>query len=211
VELNLMIFRRIWYFLNRRRLERELEEEMASHCQQMAAAERAHFGSTLRLREEARDAWGWIWLDGLLQDVRFGSRILLRARGFTTSIVTVVALGVGIALTAFQVFNVLVLRPLPVRAPENVFQLNNRGPDSFSDVMSYPEFEFIRDHNRPLSVVLAQTSSDVQVGRSAELRAAARFVSSNYLSELGAGVAQGRLLDAGIDGRPGAAPSVVLG
>ncbi len=206
-----MLFRRIWHFLNRPRLERELEEEMAAHRDQMLAEDQRRFGSTLHLREQARDAWGWAWLDALLQDLRFGCRILLRAPGFTAAIVAVVALGIGIALTAFQVFNVLVLRPLPIRAPENVFALHLRGPDSYSDVISYPLYEFIRDHNRPLSAVVAQMRSEVQVGRNAEQRAAAHFVTSNYLTELGAGPAWGRLFDPASDGKPGAPPVVVLG
>jgi predicted permease len=205
-----MIFRRIWYLLNRARLERELEEEMTAHRAQMPAGQQSHFGNSLWIREQARDAWGWAWLDALGQDLRFGSRILLRAPGFTAAIVAVMALGIGVALTAFQVFNTLVLRPLPVRAPENLYALHLRGPDNYSDVVSYPLYGFIRDSNRPLAAVMAQMSGEVQVGRSGELRAAARFVSSNYLAELGAGPARGRLFDPASDGTPGAPAVVVL-
>ncbi len=205
-----MIFRRIWYLLNRQRLERELEEEMAAHRDRMPPEDRRRFGGMLQLREQARDAWGWAWFDALCQDLRFGCRILLRAPGFTVAIIAVMALGIGIALTAFQVFNTLVLRPLPIRAPENIYALHLRGPDSYSDVMSYALYDFIRGSNRPLSAVVAQMSSEVQIGRSAELRAAARFVSSNYLTELGATPAGGRLFDAVSDGVPGAPPVVVL-
>jgi hypothetical protein len=49
--------RRLWYLLNRRRLERELEREMASHRAMMAEPHR--FGSALRLREANADVWGW--------------------------------------------------------------------------------------------------------------------------------------------------------
>lgn len=206
-----MLVRRIWYLLNRRRLERELDEEMAAHRGRMCPEDQARFGSALRLREESRDAWGWTWLDALSQDTRFACRILRRAPGFTAAIVAVLGLGMGVALTAFQVFNILVLRPLPVRSPENIFVLQRRGPDSLSSALSYPEFEFIRGHNRPLAAVFAQTSNQVQIGRDAELRADARFVSSNYLVELGARTACGRLLTPDIDGQPGAAPAVVLG
>ena len=56
------IFRRIHYLLNRRKLERELELEMASHREMLAGDRRAAFGNPLLLREDARDAWGWTWL-----------------------------------------------------------------------------------------------------------------------------------------------------
>ena len=60
--------RRVWYFLNRRRFERELEREMASHRAQLEDPRR--FGSALRLREQAADIWGWTWIDNLIHDVR---------------------------------------------------------------------------------------------------------------------------------------------
>ena len=52
--------RQLWYLLNRRRFERELEHEMAAHRASMA--EPSRFGNTLQLREAASDAWGWRWL-----------------------------------------------------------------------------------------------------------------------------------------------------
>ena len=50
-------WRRIWYFLNRRRFEHQLEDEMAAH-RAMMRDPRA-FGNLLKLREDSRDAWGW--------------------------------------------------------------------------------------------------------------------------------------------------------
>jgi hypothetical protein len=64
--------RRVWYLLNRRRLERELSREMESH--RLMMGEPKQFGNALRLREESRDVWGWNWLDDLWRDVRFGVR-----------------------------------------------------------------------------------------------------------------------------------------
>ena len=53
----LEFLRRLQFFVNRRRVERELAEEMEAH-REMAAQHGNHFGNSLRLREEARDAWG---------------------------------------------------------------------------------------------------------------------------------------------------------
>ena len=55
------LLRRIWYRLNRRWWERELEREMAAHRAAMGEPQR--FGNLLRLREESADMWGWTWLD----------------------------------------------------------------------------------------------------------------------------------------------------
>ena len=65
------LLRRLSYLLNRRRLEREMAEEMAYHREQMEPERRALFGDDLRLREDAREMWGWTWLDRLQQDVSY--------------------------------------------------------------------------------------------------------------------------------------------
>lgn len=206
-----MWVRRLWYLLNRPRLEREFDDEVAAHRERLAPDDRARFGDPVRLREQARDQWGWNWLDALSQDFRFGFRILRRQPGHTASVVAVLALGMGVALTVCQVFNVLVLRPLPVRAPDNLFEMHNRGPESLSTVMSFPEYQFIRDNNRTLSAIFAQMPQKVLTGPDGDVGAAAQFVSSNYLAELGARPAAGRILDPSVDGRSDAEAAVVLG
>ena len=65
------LLRRIWYRLNRRWWERELEREMAAHRAAMGEPQR--FGNLLRLREESADMWGWTWLDDLGRDLRNGA------------------------------------------------------------------------------------------------------------------------------------------
>src|SRR6185312_2090234 len=102
------LWRRVWYLLNRSRLERELREEMEAH-RAMKGDAGPRFGNDLRLREEAADAWGWAWLERLLQDVRFGLRLLRRAPAFTFTAIGVLALGIGVNLAAFQVFDAVAL------------------------------------------------------------------------------------------------------
>lgn len=109
------ILRRIHFLLNRRRLERELDEEMAAHREMMAADRRKAFGSPLRLREEARDAWGWSWLDDLRQDLRQGVRGFLRDRRVTVSALAAIGLAVGAATAVFSVVDRSLFRSLPYR------------------------------------------------------------------------------------------------
>ena len=59
------VVRRVWFLLNRRRLEDALRQEMDAHRDMMADAAR-RFGNVLRLREDSRDVWGWAWLDDLV-------------------------------------------------------------------------------------------------------------------------------------------------
>ena len=98
------LWRRILYLFNRRRFEAELEADMEFHREMAANAGRNNFGNTLRMREQSREAWGWTWLDRLLQDLRYGARILARAPGFTFMAVLVLAIGIGVNVSAFSLF-----------------------------------------------------------------------------------------------------------
>jgi len=198
--------RRLWYLLNRSRFERDLREEMAAH-RAMMDADRPRFGNVLRLREESADEWGWAWLDRLTQDVRFGVRLLRRSPAFTLTAIAVLALGIGVNLAAFEVFDAVALSWLRVRSPETLVNLTRRNPRGSGTSFSYPEFAFYRDKSTSLAAAFAGVDGNVDIG---DVRAAdAGFVSVNYFTDLGARPVVGRLLDAG-DERPDAAPVVLL-
>ena len=111
------LIRRLRYLLNRRRFDQELANDMEFHREMAAREGNRNFGNSLRLREEARDEWGWLWIDSFLQDLRYAARMLQRSPGFTLTAVTMLALGIGLNVAAFGFFNLMVLRPLPVRGP----------------------------------------------------------------------------------------------
>jgi predicted permease len=200
------LWRRLWFLLNRARLERELREEMEAHREMITDAG-APFGNSLRLRDEAVDQWGWRWLERLIQDVRFGTRLLWRAPAFTLTAVAVLALGVGVNLAAFQVFDRLALSPRPVRDPHTLVNLYRRSPNSTSTTFSYPAFDFYRRHVSRLTGAMALVSTEATVGDDESRHVAAEFVTGNYFREIGATPVAGRLLDPA-DDRPGA-PSIV--
>jgi len=107
------LLRRLHYFLNRRRLDAELADEMAFHREMAAKTGGMPLGNTLRLREESREAWGLMWLERLLQDVKHAIRALRAAPGFTATALIVLALGIGASTAIFSVVDAIVLRGLP--------------------------------------------------------------------------------------------------
>lgn len=202
--------RRLRYLASRHRFDRELENDMQFHREMCARQGRNNFGNLLRLQEEARDAWGWTWIDRLLQDLRYGLRVMLRSPGFTLVAVAVLAVGIGINVAAFGLFNVIALKPLPVPNSDRLVRLERRSPSAFASEMSYPSFLFYRSHARTLSVAMAvlgvppmQLDDDLQ-------RTSASFVTPNYFVELDTRALYGRTLNPGLDDSPDAPPAMLI-
>jgi putative ABC transport system permease protein len=146
--------RRLGYLLRRRKWEDELRQEMDSHRAQMGAP--PAFGNTLRLREEARDAWGWRWLDELAQDARFAWRTLRHSPGFTLTAIVTLALGIGVNIGMFSLINGLLLRPLYAGA-DDVFGVHSRStmPSGRNRALSYPNYRDIREGTTDIFANLA--------------------------------------------------------
>ena len=145
------IWRRIHFLLNRSRLERDLDDEMAAHRAMKQDGE-PRFGSPLKLREDSRDVWGWGWWDHLVQDVTFGSRMLRKSPAFTLTALAILAIGVGLNIGAFQILNSLALSPLPVRDPDSLVRFNRRNAHGKSTAFAYPAVDFYATHNTVLAV-----------------------------------------------------------
>ena len=113
--------RRVWYLLNRSRIDAAIRREMEDHRALMA--DPARFGNVHRLREQSHDVWGWGWLDHLVRDFRLAARMLRRTPGFTS--VSVISLAVGFALTAstVAVLNAYVLRSLPYDHADRLYHV----------------------------------------------------------------------------------------
>jgi predicted permease len=133
--------------LLRSRMEREMDEEMRFHIEAFsrdlegrgvphAEAERrarAEFGDVVRWKEAGREARGLGLADDLRADLRYAVRMMRRAPGFTAAAVISLTLGIGAATTIFGLLDVLVLRPLPVRAAGELVHVTTggeRGPAS---------------------------------------------------------------------------------
>jgi len=199
--------RRIWYLLNRRRLEAEMEKEMAHHREMLGPGGRHDFGDDLRLREDAREVWGWTWLDRLWQDLTYGARVFRKSPGFTLTAVTVLALGIGVTLTATRMV-LREMRPPMVPDPDTLMFLERQAPGSRGSV-SYPMLVYYREHAKSFQSIIGRLDSNVLLGDEPEPVASA-FVTPNYFAEFGIRATYGRVLLSGVDEAADSEPVVLL-
>jgi hypothetical protein len=69
--------------------------------------------------EETREAWAWVWLDRLSQDLRYATRTLLHNRAFALAAVLSIALGIGSGTAVYGIADTVSLRPLPYQNPSS--------------------------------------------------------------------------------------------
>src|SRR5437762_5227361 len=155
----------------------------------------------------------------LIQDLRYGLRMLAKNPGFTAVAVLTLALGIGANTAIFSLLDQVLLRSLPVAEPDRLVILHEaewRSGWSTSDnsemVYSYPNYKDVRDQIPLFDGVIARAGVPLSVAAAGTSeRAQGEIVSGNYFPVLGVRPALGRVLDAGDDGLPGASPFAVLG
>ena len=81
------------------------------------SAARKSFGNVVAVKERFYEASRWTWLEQLSQDLRYGSRGLVKSPSFLATSVLTLAVGLGLVTVAFTIFNAYVLRPFAVRRP----------------------------------------------------------------------------------------------
>ena len=103
-------------------LEQEIAERVSRGASPVDARKAAmrQFGNPTVLRDEARRDWSWGWLETQGRDLRFGSRALMRAPGFSITVIAVMALCIGATTCLFTVVRAVLLEPLPFDDPDNL-------------------------------------------------------------------------------------------
>src|SRR5262249_30502714 len=119
------LLRRLHYWLNRRRMEDALREEMETHraMREAALAERGEadpsgasrraLGNLALANDDARDVWIWPWLDGLIRDTKFTARWMQRRPGFAITCIATIAIGTGALTSVLSVVHVVLLGAPP--------------------------------------------------------------------------------------------------
>ncbi len=221
------LWRRLLFYARRYQFDRELEEEMQFHLEMKAeenvaagvspeearyAAQR-QFGNQTLLWEASRDMWGIRSIETLFQDLRYGARMLVKQPGFTLIAVLTLALGIGANTAIFSVINSVLLKPLPYREPDRIFQVIRRYPQGiWAEAVSATKFSFYRQHNQSFESLAAcdilGAGVNLLAGDEAHYVGSLQ-VSADFFPVLGVNPLLGRTFTAAED-QPGAGRVIVI-
>jgi predicted permease len=207
------------------KVNREIDEELQAHMEDAqadgrdAADARRALGSPLKHRDEAHDARVVVWLDSLRADAVYGWRRLARSKVTTAAAILSLGLAIGACTAAFRLVDAVMLAPLPVKAPQELYSIARKGVDpegkpQLSELWEYPLFLKMREGLKGDAELVASTgggSKDVTYS-TADAMEKARwgYVSGWMFDSFALKPAAGRLLNARDDSGPSARPVVVL-
>jgi predicted permease len=221
-------FTRLLNFMARRRDHDRLREEIASHIAilteeniraGMTAEEgcrQAHlkFGAVDGLHEDYRAEKGLPFAEILLMDVRYAVRVLRKSPAFTTVVILTLMLGIGANVVVFGVLNAVLLHPLEVNDPQNLYQVRLK-PWMSGRLLttSYPAFQDFQKKNitfSDMAAINAYSSAAISWHGGALREVHGIETSGNYFDLLGVHPELGRFFHAADESGPGSAPYIVL-
>jgi predicted permease len=215
-----------WFraFLHRRELDDELDDEIRYHIEakteenaakgmpreEARRAARIELGGVEQLKENMRSVRAGAWLETLLQDIRFGLRMLRKNPGFTAVAVLTLALGIGGNTAIFSVVDAVLLRPLPYPGSDRLMMVYQAAPQLGTAGPSYPNFQDWQRTPRNFEELVAfRTSQFALSGNGEATNVIAGAVTSGYFTMFRVKPILGRTFEPG-DDVPGTAGVAVL-
>ncbi len=204
---------------NREKQDRELAEELESHLQMHIednlraglAPDEARRLALIKLggleptKEKYRRQRGLPLIETLVQDLRYGLRMLVKRPGFTLIAVLSLGLGIGANTAIFSIVNTAALRPWPVERPDSLVSLQNAGSRRVSTTFSYPNYKDFRDRNDCMADLIGYRFAPVSVSYDGvNEKMWGYVVTGNYFEGLGVKAALGRVISPDDDRLPGA-------
>jgi len=217
---------RLFRLFRRHRSDQDLDNELRSYVESMAAekvragmpsevalrAARMELGGAAQVKELVRDAQAGAWMDVLAQDLRYGARMIRRNPGFALVATITLALGIGANTALFSVLNAVLLRALPYRDPGNIIYVSETWRDAIIHRVSAPNFLLWRSRGQTFSGIEGfGGGGDLNLTGSFEPeRIQGVMVTAGFLDLLGIRPAIGRNFTREED-LPGGPPAVLLG
>lgn len=214
---------RLWGTFRKAPEDADMEEELRLHVemvadelqrrgvppQQAMRQARLQAGGVAQAMERRRDQRGLPWLEDLLQDVRFGARMLRRAPMVTAVALLTLTLAIGANSAIFSLVDPLLFRDLPVRDPARLVQFTFQYPgDPPLNMFGLANYERYRDGNHVFTDLFGLTLLSTEA-RQGDDPVAAQIVTGNFFQSLGVRPTIGRVLTPA-DDEPGATPVAVV-
>ncbi|MGA2186616.1 MAG: ABC transporter permease [Bryobacteraceae bacterium] len=208
--------KRIMAVFAKRRIARELDEELRTHLELLAdeymrqgmTADEAHLaarrsmGNLAGMKEEYRDARGLPFVETLLQNVRYAGRVLWKSPGFTAVAIFALALGIGANTAIYSMADVVLLRPLQIANLDRVVNVIGTVPGVRLGVasMSPGDFADFREQSRTVQHLSVFFERDLNLTGSGDPQhVLAVAVSTDFFEALQAQPLLGRLFRAAQD------------
>jgi predicted permease len=172
-------------------------------------AAKREFGNIARIEEAGHEPWMWPRAESIWSDIRFAFRKLRHSPGFALISILTLALGIGANVVVFSVLNGMLLRPLDVPQPQNLYEIG-QGRNGGGD-QSWPDYVDFRDRNRSFTgmAVWKQIHVGISVNKSVS-ESWGSAASGNYFDLLGLQPALGRFFHTSDEHGRGSAPYIVL-
>ena len=172
-------------------------ERGMSPAEARAAAIR-RFGSPLRVAEDARAVWSWMWFDRLCQDTRYAFRSLRRNPLFAAVSILTLALGIGLNTAVFSVVSAVLIKPLPYPNPGRIVWLANYNQRFHFEASSAPDFVDWHDQTRSFEAMAGYGTVDstIQDGDRSSKHSFV-YTTPEFWNISGAHAVLGRLFSAG--------------
>src|SRR5260370_24876204 len=151
----------------KQKLDGDLDAELRAHLDMLteekirrgmtpkeaAHAARREFGGLEQAKEIYREQRSLPFVETLLQDIRFGLRVLAKSPGFTAVALLTLALGIGASTSVFSLINAVLIRSLPYRYPERLVYLWSPNPRFQLPTEYFPlitsDFFYFQKHTQP--------------------------------------------------------------
>jgi predicted permease len=201
------VFSRLCGMFGKSRSDDELNSELQAHLEALTEenvrrgmsleearyAARREFGGLEQTRENYRDQRGLPILETLLQDIRYGLRMLARNPGFTTVAVLTLALGIGANTAIFSVVKAVLLRPLPFKDPDRIVRVDESVEKGGRSPVAYPNYVDWRGQNTVFEEMAAYGDCEMIVsGADKSERVYCEQASDTYFPLLGVSAVIGR-------------------